>query len=502
MDRKYSDFIEDGPIVYLGKLDETELKAIGERNRVHFIWPKQDDPRGTKAEITWSNKLGHQTVDIDPSQETNFYINDLAEASYIFEIRILDNNGHNSIPVTVTATVYGAIWESYLSNRNITGNTVVGTDRVITYKSNVNSTLLGTEFEWKQDGQAYTTYVDSETDEGVLENFKAMSFRYRTKYIPEEGGIDVFYSPWSYYVENITTADADAGFDKPTNTFTLPIPNDGNWLGYELRWTDKTTGEARSQSVTGNIINLSNYNALAVNIMTLYKFDDVNITTIPFEYSTVRYVDLDRSGWYIAPETRVSDGTPISKVNDVTALSAKNQSPYLSHQLPYNASSPDGDTSPRAHIDGNTATYLSQVKGWGTGIDSPEETGGHSNGGVSNVAGEIYFIIDLGAAAQFNYFRVLYRLGQSNGNLKPQAVSFYGSNDPNCITDPSKWTAIQTRIAMPNRDSASTAGTVGESTGNTLLPECSYRYLKMRYDEWTSGSNTMQIAEFYLGLYN
>jgi hypothetical protein len=506
MDSKYSDFVKDGPIIYLGKLNETEIRAIGERNRVHFIWPKQSDPRGTKAEIYWSNKLGHHIETVDPSKETSFYISDLAEGSYIFEIQILDDEGHSSIPVSVTTTVYGTLWESFLTNRNIMGNTQEGDDRKITYRENADKTILGTEFEWKQDGVTHTAYIDSAQVTGYLTDFKALSFRYRTKYIPEEGGVDVFYSPWQYFVDNVTTADIDAGFDKPTNTYTLPIPNDGNWTGYEFRWTDKTTGEAKSRSVTGNVATLSDYNALAVNILTLFMFDDVPISTMPIEFGTVRYVDLDRTDWYIAPETRVSDGSEIKMgenngdFNTAASIVRKVKSPYISHWIPGGANgSADANNVPSAFYDGNYATFLSICKGPGP---SPTQT--HSVGGVGPLPAdeEIYVILDLGSKQQFNYFRLVYRPDQSNQNLKPQMVSFYGSNDADPLS--ATWTVIQKSIVPPGSGDPSNNANmdhIGRISGNVILPESDYRYIKLTYDGWTDSSNSMQLSELYLGYY-
>ena len=506
MDNKYSEFVKDGPITYLSKLKETEIKIIGERNRVHFIWPQQSDPRGTKAEIYWSNKMGRHIETIDPSKETNFYISDLAEGSYIFEIRILDDEGHFSIHVSMTATVYGTLWESYLANRNIMENVQEGDDRKITYRENVDKTILGTEFEWKQDGITHTIYIDSAQVTGYLGNFKASSFRYRTKYIPEEGGIDVFYSSWQYFVDNITKADIDAGFDKLTNTYTLPTLNDGNWAGYEFRWTDITTGEARNHSVTGSVATLTGYNALAVNIITLFVFDDVPISTMPIEYGTVRYMDLDRSDWYIAPETRVADGSEIrmgennADFNTTALIVKKVKSPYISHWIPGGSNgSADANNVPGALYDGNNETFLSICKGPGPGA-----TTAHSVGGVGPLrAGEeIYVILDLGSRQPFNYFRLVYRPGQSSQTLKPQKISFYGSNDADPLS--ATWHEIQKEIAPPGSGDPSNNANlnhIGRISGNVILPESNYRYIKMTYDEWTDSSNSMQLSELYLGYY-
>lgn len=505
MDYKYKDFVADGPITYLAKLKEAEIKAIGERNRVHIIIPKLDDPRGVKTEIYWSNKKGHHVESVDPSQETSFYINDLIEASYIFEIAILDDDGNSSIPVAITATVYGDIWESYLPNRILTENVQEGENRKISYKKNSDRRLIGSDFEWKQDGldTPFRASIDSSQTAGYLMDFKAASFRYRTRYVPEEGGVDVFYSPWEYYITNVNAKNIV--FDKATNTFTMPMLNDGNWVGYEFLWEDKATGELKYQTTNTHTITLQDYNALSVNYRTLYQFDDVKISSIEESFSTVRYIDLDRSAWYIAPETKISDGTPLKNVSEVL-LAEKVKSPYLSHLLFYASSGTDGQVSPRAHFDNDESTYLSMIKGYGKNLEDNRNQIGtkHSFGGVSSDGDDIYFVIDLGTKQTFNYFRIVYRSGQSNGNLKPQKISFFGSNDPDCITNQDKWNIIEEGIVPPGCTEPSNSADVnhvGRVTGNVILPEVSYRYFKFRYDGWTEASQSMAITEFYLGLY-
>ena len=505
MDYKYSDFIKDGPITYLTKLDENSVKGIGGRNRIRIVIPELDDPRASQVEIYWFNKQEHLTKPIDPTQETNIYIDNLVEATYIFELSVTDGKGNSSIPVAITATSYGDIWESLLQNRLISSLEREGDRIKISYSDNIDTRLQGTEFEWKQDGEstALTAYIDSAETTGYLENFKASSFRYRSVYLPEPGGEDLFYSSWEYYMEDPKVSDIE--FDKATTTFTLPLSNDGFWIGYEFIWTDKETGETKSQTSSTNTITLNNYNGLAVTCRSVYQFDEVTAYSEGVEYSTVRYVDLDRSNWYAAPETRIDDGTPLNN-NSEAQVAEKNKSPYLSHLLFYAASGTDSQISPWAHFDNDENTYLSIVKGFGTTyLDNREKRGvSHSYGGVSSDGNDIYFIIDLGKEELFNYFRLIYRPGQGNGNLKPQTVTFFGSNDPDCITDMSKWNLIQEGIQLPGRDLASNSSDpnhLGRNTGNVTIPESSYRYFILRYDEWTESSNSMAISEFYLGLY-
>jgi hypothetical protein len=268
---------------------------------------------------------------------------------------------------------------------------------------------------------------------------------------------------------------------------------------------------------------LSEYNSIDVNLHTNYLFDGIPVQTVGQRFSTVGYVDMDRSGWYAAPETRKADGTELNNVSEAP-VADKNKSPYLSHLLPHSNAAldhtnGDGVNNQRAHFDGDSRTYLSVVKGLGT--DASEGTS-HTNGGVSisTVGEKPWFIIRLHPSEpqSFNYFRFRYREnGTNTQNVKPQGVTFFGSNDDDCITDESKWTQINTEEIAPvsaNRDSNQPVpANMGQfytvpgdymESGNMTFPGdevYEYRYIKVRYDRWIIPHNTLQLAEFWLGLY-
>jgi len=540
MDDKYKQFVDDGPIVYLSKLDVNAVKVIGERNRVNIQWPKQEDPRGKKAIIYWANKTENREIEINPAQETSFFISPLNEGSYIFDIFLTDNDGNSSIPISLTGNSYGAIYESYLINRRVTASNLSGNDRVVTCAEVVDTTMIGVEFKWLDGNKTGASgYISATELTGTLEDCQTLSFMYRTHYSPE-GGVDVFSAPWEYYTENANPADVS--FDFASKTFTFPIPDDANWLSYEMSWVDKVTGDTHSQTITDAETIISNYNGREFTYYAVFSIDDQQFVTTSDLLKTAVYTDLDRTNWYAAPETDL-DGNPLPNVDygtaptapthsatSVTTLTNKLKSPYLSHLLPFatgagqpSSSSGDAVNCPTAHFDDNSMTYLSLVKGIGTEalVITPEPTSNyfHINGGViiTTPGEKPWFIIRLDETQpqKFNYFRMRYRENGSNGSgLKPQGVTFFGSNDDICITDDSKWTKLNPSIIIP-------PGSTGASTqpaaanmgiyypganlesGNVMLPATfEYRYIKVQYDRWESGSNTMQIAEFWLGLYD
>jgi hypothetical protein len=541
MNDKYKDFIKDGPIVYLSKLNTDEVKVTGNRERIHFQWPALTDPRGKKVIISWANKTEKLETEFDPSVPTSIYVGPLREGSYIFEINIIDNEGNSSIPVFVTGYSYGLFYESYLINRKILSSALVEKGRTVTCPAAIDSTMTGMVFEWMDATQTiYTGFIPSSDTIGTLAGCNSLSFRYHTEYSPEKGE-DLFYAPWQYYLEN--ALPNNISFDYNTKKVVFPKPNDGYWTGYEIQWIDRVTGEEKSYNLAGNEGVIPDYNGRSFTYYTLFNIDEEKqLSSSGNAFLTATYVDLKRTNWYAASETDL-DNNPILNVNfgsapagitagptAVSTINNKKKSAYLSHLLPYanatlSTTSGDGVNCPSAHFDNNSMTYLSMVKGIGidaTNNNSPDplpSTWYHVNGGVTITAenDKPWFIIRLDQTQpqKFNYFRMRYRENGSNGSgLKPQGITLFGSNDDSCITDATKWTKINTEVIVPpGSTTASTqppaanmgifASGANLESGNVMLPSIvTYRYVKVQYDKWEVGSNTIQVAEFWLGLYD
>jgi hypothetical protein len=507
MDDNFKDFVEDGPITYLTKLNVEEVTIIGERNRAQIILPQLYDLRAKKVVVYWANKTQNMEHPINTGGQTSFTIENLAEGTYIFEFVLMDNDGNKSLITPVTAEIYGDVYETYLMNRPIMSYT----SGIVTFAESKEATMLSSIIEWSNEGKKDSIIVDTITTEVVLTDFSASSFRYRTSYRP--GKEDIFHSPWTYIT--FSPEHDRISYDRTTKQFSFPnLSDDDNWTGYEMKWIDRHTLELKSFKAENRsyVFTIPGYESAEFSYTTLFKYDNLQVISTPSNKLTSERAFLDRSNWYVPLETEKISGRELINVMDGTwttaasAVAAKNKSPYFSQKLPWsNASANDGLNSARAHIDGNTSTYLSMVKGPGTSF----EAGGsaHSNGGVSSAdfdfGDEVYFIIDLGDEEEFDYFSILYRVNGSAGStLRPQGLILFGSNDPDCITDNTKWTQITEKIVPPKCTLATVANNpthADNTTGNIQIPFSNYRYVKCRYTDWSTSSNSMQITEFYIG---
>lgn len=130
--------------------------------------------------------------------------------------------------------------------------------------------------------------------------------------------------------------------------------------------------------------------------------------------------------------------------------------------------------SPQSLIDDDTKSCLVLVKP------------GKSTGGITVGADEsVYFIIDMQQPHSFNFFRLTHRINNTSANLRVNKVSVYGSNDGQEFAEVYKSVPIATHYNEVTIE----------------LPfAVKYRYFKMTYDGWAASGNTMQVANFDVGL--
>lgn len=209
MDATYAEFIKDGPIVYIGKADS--LKAFSGKNRIKLAWQMQNDPRGITAKIFWKDKTQSVELNLDRSKKTvEYIIEDLPEASYVFNVVVYDKHGNSSLEAEVTGEVYGDVYINFLNPRSYTkvsGKAVSFNKNTQNWEMRLNAirdkTLISTELvyinkngeektlSWPERG-AYTFILDGYVEGGMV--------KYRSRFEPQEGAIDDFWTDYVYLV--------------------------------------------------------------------------------------------------------------------------------------------------------------------------------------------------------------------------------------------------------------------------------------------------------------
>lgn len=216
MDAHYKEFTEEGPIVYIGKVDS--LKAFAGRDRIQIEWRKLLDPRAKTATIFWENGTKSVEVQLEPGKDMKYIIDGLTEGSYIFDVYTYDGLGNTSIMSEATGVVYGAGYEKLLFNSQIKTAVLKNGILTVTFTAPQDNTLIGSEIRYiNTDGKeeiaklVYRTLVPGDEESGEpskivvntkieIKNLSGKRIEFRSVYLPEPTAIDYFYTDYDEYL--------------------------------------------------------------------------------------------------------------------------------------------------------------------------------------------------------------------------------------------------------------------------------------------------------------
>ncbi len=214
MNDTHDEYLKNGEIVYVGKVDSVIVYPGSERI-VFDYWI--GDPRVKTLKMYWANKKDSLTINVPEHEpEIPFTIqigkNDktITENTFTFEWVTWDDKGNRSIVFEKTATVYGPRYNERLNNRVISSVIAVGDSITLNWSASLNSQEIGLEMSYTNtSGQKVVETIDSEdiivrTEvSGVIKESYVMKLRkvdlaqavsYRTVYLPEPTAIDQFYA--------------------------------------------------------------------------------------------------------------------------------------------------------------------------------------------------------------------------------------------------------------------------------------------------------------------
>lgn len=201
MDAYKSKYMQDGAITYAGKMDS--VKIFSGRNRVKVAGLFTSDPNIVKYRVFWNSR--QDSVEVAVTRTTgvdtaSLIIPKLTEGVQSFEIRTYDKLGNSSVPVYVSASVFGDLYQSSLVNRGVADASYQSADgsALITWADvNSDAGVQTMELNYSDtSGIAHDTVVAS-----VLTNettslpayMLGTAFTFRTAYLPNPTAIDTFY---------------------------------------------------------------------------------------------------------------------------------------------------------------------------------------------------------------------------------------------------------------------------------------------------------------------
>ncbi len=195
MDSTYEQYLEKGGIIYPGRPAKVILN--GGDNRIRISWPKGPDPSIVKAKISWNVGADSIVVPVSAGMDTiSCMINNLPENSYSFTIITYDKDGHNSVPLEVFGTTYGAKYRSRLLDRPVLAAQQKSSGEVFLAWGIADDNLgaLGTEIKYVNlKGDTVYRFERKNIDTTFFQDYKSgTNYFYRTLFLPDSNAIDTF----------------------------------------------------------------------------------------------------------------------------------------------------------------------------------------------------------------------------------------------------------------------------------------------------------------------
>ena len=238
MNDLHDKYLEQGETIYLAKFDSVKLYPGRYRARVDY-WVT--DPKAKKCVIEWNMGASSKTVDItNTTGETpnSFYLEELDETTIRFDFRTYtEAMEYPSLKTNVTTTIYGDRYLSTLLNTNVSSYSFSPITQELTlyWSSNYEGTIAYLIKYTNINGEEQELRIDVNSEKkAVLPDFPEFgSFTYATVYLPAEGAIDEFATPFS---EPFSTA---AEGEKPwALTANMTVPQEAaTWT----TWQDADT---------------------------------------------------------------------------------------------------------------------------------------------------------------------------------------------------------------------------------------------------------------------
>jgi hypothetical protein len=257
MDDYKSKYTGGGPVTYAGKMDSVQI--FSGRNRVKVTGLFTSDPNIIKYRVFWNSRQDSVEVAVKRTagiDTANLIIPNLQEGVQSFEIRTYDIAGNTSVPVYMSASVYGDLYQSSLVNRGIADASYQKSDgsALITWADvNSDAGVLNMEIRYMDANQVQHDTVLASVPSKQTSSLPAYklgsSLEYRTAYLPNPTAIDTFYLSFqSHTVKADVTAIylSNAG---PNFTGTYG-PNDGRFGTLNAPWISNAGAMNKSSGGT------------------------------------------------------------------------------------------------------------------------------------------------------------------------------------------------------------------------------------------------------------
>jgi len=201
MNSLHDEYLQRGEKTYMGHPDS--VKIFSGQNRVIIAY-RNYDPKVGKLTVYWDFRQSSATFDVPTDrlgEELEVTINDLEEKTYTFELVTSNREGKfSSIPMNVSAMVYGPKFAASIANRSISAATIFpfADNRItISWISPLES-MIGVELTYRNssDVETFLKIPNNERNTRITDGKDDAIIRYRTLHSPENC-LDTFYTAYA-----------------------------------------------------------------------------------------------------------------------------------------------------------------------------------------------------------------------------------------------------------------------------------------------------------------
>ncbi|MDR1222076.1 MAG: discoidin domain-containing protein [Tannerella sp.] len=194
----HQQYLEGGEKIYAPKVDSLVFHNGKGRAQVWF-W-LLESPNVRSVDIFWNNNADSLIVPVSPSaglDSMEVYVPLTEERAYTLYIRTTDIFGNHSLSEIGSATSYGAIYESTLTNRGVKSATTSGSTVEIQWYGIMDGYACSEVRYTGVNGEVQTVRaLPNETSTSCPDAKAGSTYEHRSLYVPANS-IDTFYLEWT-----------------------------------------------------------------------------------------------------------------------------------------------------------------------------------------------------------------------------------------------------------------------------------------------------------------
>lgn len=196
MNDLYQDYLDRGEIIYAAKADS--VAPHSGKNRVEFeVFVKSQ--RIKTARFFWNDYQDSSDLVIEGQGVFKKMLDNLEEKRYIFQLVCLDEFENRSLPVELSANVYGEKYQAQLVNRSVRSTSIdVQGEVTITWGGAVDGAVAIEVSYTDLAGNSKLQSFPADLSTSTITDLKPdMGYEYRTVYKPDSTGVDSFFTDYS-----------------------------------------------------------------------------------------------------------------------------------------------------------------------------------------------------------------------------------------------------------------------------------------------------------------